>query len=158
MRRTSLRFLALLFVFACSPRPADHALAPAPGISTKQVVISLIKKADGKYYFTVNPEQVSISLKNGEQIEWIVNDATDLNLTNVQITKFLGQVTKNTDPFGNGGTFSFLSVSANSVSEQPSGAAKPGSYDTYPYIVIGTITVNGNPVQVTLDPRVIISE
>jgi hypothetical protein len=158
MRRTSLGFFALLFVFACS-RSADRAtVAPGPTASFKQVVISLATKADGKQYLTVTPDRVTISLKNGEQVQWIVSDATDWNLTNVQITKFLGERTGKTDPFGNGGTFTFPSVSAHSVSEQPSGAGQPDSYDTYNYIVTGIITVNGSQVPVTLDPRVIISE
>jgi hypothetical protein len=158
MRRISLSFLALLFVFACSPRPADHTVAPAPTASFKQVVISLATKTNGTYFFTVTPQQVAISVKAGEQIDWIISNATDLTLTNVQITKFLGEATGNTDPFGNGGTFSFSMVGATSNSDEHSGPAKPGSYDTYPYVVTGTVTVNGNPVQVTLDPRVIISE
>jgi hypothetical protein len=158
MRRTSLGFFALLFVFACSPRPADHTtVAPAPGASFKQVVISLATKTNGTRFFTVVPDRVSISVQNGEQIDWIINNATDFVLTNIRITKFLGEKTGKTDPFGNGGTFSFPTVSAHSNSEQPSGAAKP-DYDEYTYIVTGTIMVNGNPVQVTLDPRVIISQ
>ena len=154
MRRTSLGFFALLFVFACS-RPAT--VAPAPTASFKQVVISLATKPGGKQHFTVTPDRVTISIRNGDQVEWIVSDNTDLDLTNVQITKFLGEKTGKTDPFGNGGTFTFPQVSAHSNSEQPSGAAKP-DYDEYTYIVTGTIMVNGNPVQVTLDPRVIISQ
>jgi hypothetical protein len=158
MRRTSLSLFALLFVFACS-RPDDHAtVAPAPTASFKQVVISLATKADGKQHLTVTPDRVTISLKNGEQVEWIVSDATDWNLTNVQITKFLGERTGKTDPFGNGGTFTFPSVSAHSVSEQPSGAGQPDSYDTYTYVVTGTLTVNGTQVPVTLDPRLVVGD
>ena len=158
MKRTSRSLFALLFVFACSPRPADHAtVVPGPTASFKQVVISLATKAGGTRFFTVVPDRVTISVRNGDQVDWIVSDNTDLGLTNVQITKFLGETTGKTDPFGNGGTFTFPTVSAHSNSEQPSGAAKP-DYDTYTYIVTGTITVGGNQVQVTLDPRVIISQ
>jgi hypothetical protein len=155
MRRTSLRFFALLFVFACSPRAADHAVAPAP--SAGPVVISLATKPGGTFKFTVVPQSIEISITNQSQIEWIVSNNTDWPLTNVQVTNFQSPSGK-TDPFGNGGTFSFPSVNAANSVSKPSGAAKSGSQETYTYIVTGTITVNGNPVPVSLDPRVIISQ
>jgi hypothetical protein len=153
MRKTSLSLFALLFVFACSPRPADHTAAPSAG----QVVISLVAKAGGTFGFTVAPPSISISIRNQDQIEWKVSDNTDWPLTDVQITKFQGDHGK-TDPFGDGGTFSIPSVSAGHSVSKPSGPAKPGSQDSYTYIVTGTLTVNGNPTPVTLDPRLVVGD
>jgi len=151
MRRTSLSLLALLLVFACSCRPADHAVSPGP--SAGSVVISLTTKPTGVFKFTVAPPSITISISRHDQFEWTVRNTTDFLLTDVQITKFKGDTGK-TDPFVNGDTFSFPSVSAGSSANLASGPAKPDSQDTYSYIVTGIL----NSVPISLDPRVIITD
>ena len=169
MKKASLSLLAvtLIFLFSCSPRPTVNGNGNGntnPTISggtagTVPVVINLgTKPGTETYTFTVTPASAPISITNADQILWIINDSTDLGLTNVQITKFKGRSTGKTDPFGNGGTFTFPSVSAHSAPDKSSGRATPGSADWYDYEVVGTITVNGKPVEVKLDPRVVISE
>jgi hypothetical protein len=120
-------------------------------------VISLVAKAGGTFGFTVAPPSISISIRNQDQIEWKVSNNTDWPLTDVQITKFQGDHGK-TDPFGNGGTFRIPSVNAGNSVSKPSGPAKPDSQDSYTYTVTGTLTVNGNPMAVTLDPRVVVGD
>lgn len=152
MRTTSLSFFALLFVFACNTPPADRAsrtAAPSAG----PVVISLATKPTGAFKFTVVPSSIGISITNHEQIEWTVSNTTDWPLANVQVGNFSSSSGK-TDPFGNGGTFSFPTICAGCAISMPSGPAKSGSQDTYTYNVTGTL----NNVPVSLDPRVIISQ
>jgi hypothetical protein len=116
-------------------------------------VISLTTKPTGVFKFTVAPPSISISISRHDQFEWRVTNTTDFTLTDVQITKFRGDTGK-TDPFNNGGTFSFPSVCAGCTVNTASGTAKPDSQDTYSYIVTGIL----NSVPISLDPRVIITD
>lgn len=155
----SLLAVTLIFLFACSPKPTGNGNPPVAGSTAASVpvVINLGTKPGSEVYsFTATPDSVTISIKNADQILWIINDSTDLGLTDVKITKFKGLRTGDTDPFGNGGTFTFPSVSAHSAPDKPSGKAV-GAEDTYTYEVVGTIMVDGKPVTVKLDPRVVIS-
>ena len=163
MKKAPLSLLAvtLIFLFACSPKPTYNGNANPPVAGTTAASIPVVinlgtKPGSDVYCFTATPESVTISIKNADQILWIINDSTDLGLTDVKITKFKGQRTGNTDPFGNGGTFTFPEVSAHSAPDKPSGRVA-GAEDTYTYEVVGTIIVEGRPVTVKLDPRVVIS-
>ncbi|HTG13834.1 MAG TPA: hypothetical protein VK747_01055 [Blastocatellia bacterium] len=151
MRRTSLSLLALLLVFACSCRPADHAVSPGP--SAGPVVISLTTKPTGVFKFTVAPPSISISISRHDQIEWRVTNTTDFTLTDVHITLLKGDTGK-TDPFNNGGTFNVPSVCAGCTVNTPSGTAKPDSQDSYNYIVTGIL----NSVPISLDPRLVVGD
>lgn len=160
MKKPSLSLLAIaatvVLASACTYSRAASGISAA-GTSIPVVITLGVKPGTDTHCFSVAPATVKLSLKDGDTILWIVSDPTDLGLTDVQITKFRGQKTGKTDPFGNGGTFSFSTVAPQSAPSKPSGRAVAGSEDTYDYEVVGTIVVNGKPVTVKLDPRVVIS-
>ncbi|HSO74016.1 MAG TPA: hypothetical protein VLU47_04195 [Blastocatellia bacterium] len=160
MKKPSLSLLAIAAIVvlasACTDQRAANSVSPG-GTSIPVVITLGFKPGTDTYCFSVAPATVTLSRRNGDTILWIVSDPTDLGLTDVQITKFRGEKTGKTDPFGNGGTFTFPSVSPHSAPSKPSGQPVAGSEDAYEYEVVGTIVVNGRPVTVKLDPRVVIS-
>ena len=160
MKKPSFSLLAIaatvVLASACTDQRAASSIS-AGGTSVPVVITLGFKPGSDTYCFSVAPDTVTLSLKNGDQILWVVSDPTELRLMDVQITKFRGEKTGKTDPFGNGGTFSFPSVPPRSAPSKPSGQAVAGSEDSYEYEVVGTIEVKGKPVKVRLDPRVVIS-
>lgn len=165
----SLFALTLAFGFACNPQPASNgnanrsistAVAPAHIIP---VVITLgTKPLNTKtYYLSIAPDSVTLSVTNGDQIQWIVsNPFKGLTLSKLQITNFKGTVYGGTDPFNNGGQFSFGLVTSQSASDTQSGVGIKGSgYDAYTYDVRGKLTLeDGKQVDVVIEPQVIINE
>ena len=162
-----LSALALMAASACQPVSQDNGNANSGNKNYSQgiavdprmvpVAINLTYKRDSDiYHFDVSPPTVTI---NGttQQIQWIVSNTSDLDLTDVKIYNFKGEKTGNTDPFRNGGVFSYNTLSKRSVNtSQLSGSSS--AYDTYEYEVVGTLTLDdGSKVTVKLDPKVVIS-
>ncbi|MEK6302969.1 MAG: hypothetical protein AABO41_19840 [Acidobacteriota bacterium] len=181
MNRTFLLALTLVFAFACGPQPAPNSNGKGNSNSTangnrgddgiaaesgnKLVVITVgTKPPDGKYYLSVAPDIVTLSVSEGNQIEWVVsNPFPDVILSNIQIGKFtyVGGPNPNTDPFGNGGGFTFAFVAPASTAQQQSGRPGPGKdkYGIYDYMVTGTATIGtGAPIALTMDPRVVVGD
>jgi len=170
MNRTFLLALTLVFAFACGPQPApntnekgnsnsDEGIAAGP--VTIPVVITVGTKTNSDTYFlSVAPYSVTLSASNGDQIQWIIsNPFKDVNLSNIQIGKFTykGGPTPNTDPFGNGGTFTFPYVAPQTTALKFSGTSN--RYGTYDYEVSGTATINeGPPKTLKMDPRVVVGD
>ena len=175
MNRTFLLALTLVFAFACSPQPGPNNNGTANSNSTangnhagdgiaveaasKPVVITVgTKPSTDTYYLSVAPDTVYLSASQAEQIEWIVsNPFPNVNLSNVQIGKFKGGITPNTDPFGNGGTFTFSYVAPQAAAHKLSGTT--AKYGTYTYEVTGTATIgDGAPKTLKMDPRVVVGD
>lgn len=150
--------------FACSPQPAINKTdaignrALAAGGTTYSVGINLALKSGSTdtYHFEVAPEDTLLKADT-DQAQWVVTNFTDLALSDVVIDHFKGQKTGNTDPFKNGGKFTYPVVNAHSTE----GSLKSGTsaiVDTFDYQVSATLTLkDGKKVPVTLDPRIVVS-
>ena len=170
MNRTFLLALPLVFVFACGPQPsptgnsnsanANHSQGDITATpATIPVVITVGTKPNlDTYFLSVAPYSVTLSASNGDQIQWIVsNPYPNVNLSNIQIGKFKGGTTPNTDPFGNGGTFNFSYVAPQGTALKYSGTTN--RYGTYDYEVTGTATIgSGSPIPLKMDPRVVVGD
>lgn len=169
MKRVFLFALALSLSISCSPKPAttghgsgtgnSNQPVPAVGPNIFPVVITLgTKPGSDIYYLSVAPAVVTLSVSNADQIQWIIsNPFAGLNLSNIQVTKFKGGTPPNTDPFANGGTFTFGFVPQQATTNRLSGTSS--RYGIYDYEVVGTLTLqSGATVSVKMDPRVIITD
>lgn len=175
MNRTFLLALTLVFAFACDPQTAPNHNGKGNSNSTANgnradegiaveseyqlVVITVGTKPNSDTYFlSVSPVSVYISAAKAEQIEWIVsNPFPNVNLSNIQIGKFKGGTTPNSDPFGNGGTFKFAYVAPQANAHKLSGISD--KYGTYDYEVTGTATIGtGAPITLKMDPRVVVGD
>lgn len=148
--------------FACGPQPtgnnnANGNRALTSGGATYSVGINLaLKSGADKYHFEVAPEEVLLKA-DLDQVQWVVTNFTDLELSDVTIDHFKGRATGSTDPFQNGGKFTYPVVIAHSTAgSQKTGTS--GIVDYFDYQISAKLTLkDGTKVSVTLDPRVIIS-
>jgi hypothetical protein len=155
----SLLALTVALSFACAPQPTGNANRPlVVGGATYTVGINLALKAGttDTYHFEVAPEEVTLKA-GADQVQWVVTNFTDLELSDVTIDHFKGRASGNTDPFKNGGKFTYPSVPQHSAQ----GDLRTGTsdiFDTFDYQISGMLTLkDGKKVPVNLDPRVIIS-
>ena len=157
-----LLVIAVAFSFGCGPQPASNTNANAnrpldAAGTTYPVGINLaLKPGTDTYHFEVAPEEVILKA-DADQVQWVVTNFTDLTLSDVTIDHFKGRASGNTDPFKNGGKFTYPSVSGHSTV----GAEKTGPsniVDTFDYQISATLTLaDGKKVPVMLDPRIVVS-
>jgi len=156
MKKALFGLLAITaaFSFACGPQPNRPLVA---GGTTYPVAFNLaLKKDSDKYHFEVAPEEVTLKA-DADQVQWVVTNFTDFALSDVTIDHFKGRTTGNTDPFKNGGKFTYPAVNAHSTE----GSLKTGTsaiVDIFDYQISATLTLkDGKKVPVTLDPRIVVS-
>ncbi|HKP84593.1 MAG TPA: hypothetical protein VJZ26_00770 [Blastocatellia bacterium] len=159
--------LASTMAFACNPTTDNNGNANSGNKNGNQgitvdprivpVAISLtFKKNSDTYHFDVSPPTVYLT-SGTQQIQWIISNHSDLDLTDVKIFNFKGQQTNNTDPFKNGGAFGYSALLKRTVdANQFSGTSTVT--DTFNYEVTGMLTMaDGSKVPIKLDPKVVIS-
>ena len=153
--------IAVAFSFACDPKPTGNNNAngnrPLVAGTTYTVGINLaLKPGTDTYHFEVAPEEIRLKA-DADQVQWVVTNFTDLNLSDVTIDHFKGRASGNTDPFKNGGKFTYPTVMAHSTE----GGQKTGTsaiVDIFDYQISGTLTLkDGKKVPVNLDPRIVVS-
>jgi hypothetical protein len=166
--------LTLAFGFACSSRPATSVTpggSADAGVNTAgaacdrapihySIVISLgTKPMKDAYYLSVAPYEVSISVKCKDQIRWIVsNPFKDVEVKDIQITRFKRSKAPYTDPFGSGSSrFEVKYVGPQRIGDVLSSIGV--NYGEYDYEVSGTLTLpDGRSIPLTMDPRVVVGD
>ena len=174
MNRTFLLALTLVFAVACNPQPTPNSNGKGNGNATansnradetlvvgigKPVVVTVGTKPNtDTYYLSVAPASVYLSAERAEQIEWVIsNPFPDVNVSNLQIGNFKGGVIPNTDPFGNGGTFTFSYIAPQAAAHKMSGTSD--KYGTYTYEVSAMATIGtGPPIKLSMDPHVVVGD
>jgi hypothetical protein len=156
-----LLVIAVGLSLACDQKPTGNTNAnanrPLVTGTTHTVGINLaLKPGKDTYHFEVAPEEVILKV-DADQVQWVVTNYTDLTLSDVSIDHFKGRSTGNTDPFRNGGRFSYPAVNAHSsVGSEKTGISS--ILDIFDYEISGTLTLkDGSKVTVKLDPRIVVS-
>jgi len=156
-----LLVIAVGLSLACDQKPTGNTNAnsnrPLVTGTTHTVGINLaLKPGKDTYHFEVAPEEVILKV-DADQVQWVVTNFTDLTLSDVSIDHFKGRSTGNTDPFRNGGRFSYAAVNAHSsVGSEKTGISS--ILDIFDYEISGTLTLkDGSKVTVKLDPRIVVS-
>ncbi len=163
MKKTLFGLLAIAVAFslACDPKPTGNSNAidnrPLAAGTTYTVGINLaLKPGSDTYHFEVAPEDLNLKV-DADQVQWVVTNFTDLVLSDVTINHFKGRKTGNTDPFKNGGTFTYSAVHAHST-EGSLKTGPSGIVDVFDYQISATLTMkDGKKIPVTLDPRIVVS-
>lgn len=164
--------LTLAFGFACSPQPAANSNVRGSGDGgvnvagcdrppiVYSIVISLgTKTMKDVYYLSVAPYEVAISVKCRDQIRWIVsNPFKEVELKDVQITKFKRTKAPYNDPFGSAPSkFEVKYVGPQRIGDVLGGIGV--NYGEYEYEVSGKVTLaDGRTMDLTMDPRVVVGD
>jgi hypothetical protein len=163
MKNTLFGLLAIVAAFCCgcnSNPTGNHAANDNRALGegkTYPIGINLaLKPGSDTYHFEVAPEDATLKVE-ADQVQWVVTNFTDLALSDLTINHFKGRRTGNTDPFENGGTFTYPAVNGRSTE----GGLRTGTssiIDIFDYQISATLTLkDGKKVTVTLDPRIVIS-